>query len=149
MKKIITYTFYVIAAIIVLFNLLSASNLSLFGYRMFRVGSGSMVPYLNVNDLVIVKVCDDYDINDIITYLDDDLYVTHRIIKKEKNGFITKGDFNNAEDDLIISKQNIVGKVVFRLKILGFFTALFVSPISWIILFACGLIITMLLPEKE
>ena len=108
-----------------------------------------MVPYLNVNDLVIVKVCDDYDINDIITYLDDDLYVTHRIIKKEKNGFITKGDFNNAEDDLIISKQNIVGKVVFRLKILGFFTALFVSPISWIILFACGLIITMLLPEKE
>ncbi len=51
---------------------------------------------------------------DIITYEEDDNYfVTHRIISKDGNSLITKGDRNNELDNEI-SSSKIIGKVIFH-----------------------------------
>ena len=46
--------------------------------------------------------------------------MTHRIIEKDVNNLITKGDKNN-EVDTKISEDQIIGKVVFHSLILGIF----------------------------
>ena len=56
---------------------------------------------------------------DIVTYKKDNKYVTHRIIKIEGDKVITKGDANNVEDPPI-NKKDIIGKYVYKNKILDF-----------------------------
>lgn len=82
------------------------------GFTVFQVITGSMADTIKVQDIVIVKLTDDVKENDIITYKSDKNFVTHRVVKIEDNQIITKGDANNSEDSPI-SKQDIVGKVVF------------------------------------
>ena len=53
------------------------------------------------------------------TYEKDGYYVTHRIIKKNKNKVITKGDANNVADEEI-KVSSIVGKVIYHGGILNF-----------------------------
>lgn len=85
--------------------------------RFFIVKSGSMYPKLNKNDIVIVKKCKNYDIEDIITYnYQNKYFITHRIIEKGENTFITKGDNNNSEDLEKVEVQNVKGKVILIIK---------------------------------
>ena len=50
--------------------------------------------------------------------------VIHRIIeKKQKNGefsFITKGDNNNTPDKEEVKENQLIGKVVFKIKYIGY-----------------------------
>lgn len=112
MKKIIKIIFVVILIFILCLNLFSIFNISIFGYRVFKISSGSMIPRFKVNDLVLVRKEDNYVIRDVITYKKNGSYITHRIIKINNNKYITKGDANNTEDNEGVLKQNIVGKVV-------------------------------------
>ena len=57
---------------------------------------------------------------DIITYIDDNHFVTHRIVSKNNKSIITKGDNNNAVDSEV-KQSRILGKVVFDSIILGNF----------------------------
>lgn len=82
-----------------------------FGYTFFIVDSSSMYDTLKENDLVIVKITNDVELNDIISYEEDGNIITHRLIKKEEDTFITKGDFNNYQDKPI-KKEQIIGKVI-------------------------------------
>ena len=92
-----------------------------------------MEPSLKVEDIIIIKENDNYKENDIITYKKDEEYITHRIISIKENIVITKGDANNTEDDPI-SKQDIVGKYIYKFKILGK-TSKYLSNIkAWIII---------------
>ena len=104
-----------------------------------------MEPYLKVNNLIVVKSSKDYNIGDVVTYIKDGGYITHRIIQINDSNIITKGDANNTEDEAII-KKDIVGKVVLRFKILG---DILFFKYSWIWIFVIGLIITMLIPDKK
>ena len=81
------------------------------GYTFFIVASGSMFGTVDVNDMVIVKITDDFQVGDIVTYQADGYFVTHRIISINKDQIITKGDSNNTEDDPI-GRDKIIGKVV-------------------------------------
>ena len=81
------------------------------GYTFFIVASGSMSGTVDVNDMVIVKITDDFQVGDIVTYQADGYFVTHRIISINKDQIITKGDSNNTEDDPI-GRDKIIGKVV-------------------------------------
>ena len=131
-----------------LINILTIYNLSFFGLRIYKIGSGSMEPSLKVEDIIIIKENDNYKENDIITYKKDEEYITHRIISIKENIVITKGDANNTEDDPI-SKQDIVGKYIYKFKILGK-TSKYLSNIkAWIIILIFGFIITLILPSKK
>ena len=89
------------------------------GLSILTVSSNSMQPELTVGDIIIIKKCSDYKINDIITYSVDEQYlVTHRIIEKEGNNFYTKGDSNNVSDNEIVKIENVKGKLIYNSKLL-------------------------------
>lgn len=149
MKNILYKIFIFFVIIIIVINLLSIFNISFFGFRIFRVGSGSMEPYLKKNDIIIVEQKKQYKINDVVTFNNQyNEIITHRIIKMNKKEIITKGDANNTEDDKTLLK-NVIGKVIFKITGLGFVLYLFNNILTWILLFVFGLIITIFIPDKQ
>lgn len=89
-----------------------------FGVTILQVSSNSMNPIFQKGDFIIIKKQMEYTIGDIITYLVEEennkYYVTHRIIRKNENEYITKGDANNKEDTKVISEKDIKGKVIYH-----------------------------------
>ena len=93
-------------------NILKQEYNTFFCYSIFNISSGSMKEAIQVDDLIITKEEENLVEGDIITFLQDDQIVTHRIIEVLDNGnFITKGDANNSKDK-IVEKQNVIGKVI-------------------------------------
>lgn len=111
--------------IILALNLITTKSDKLFeiiGYRTYTVLSGSMEPKFYPGDIVITKHKNKTDIklNDIVTYKDSEgVVITHRIIKETPEGYITKGD-NNVEDAEILTKDNIIGEVKFSIPKIGY-----------------------------
>lgn len=91
----------------------------IFNYYIFNVKSGSMEKNINVGDYIIVKKTNDIAVNDIVTYKKDNYFITHRVIKIDKEKVITKGDKNNIADDEI-KKEDIIGKYICKSKIISF-----------------------------
>ena len=92
-------------------DVLKRDYANVFGYTYFVVATGSMSGTIEVNDVVIVKLGEEPNINDIVTYeTDDGKFITHRVVKKIGNQIITQGDVNNTEDDPI-TQDDIVGTV--------------------------------------
>ena len=78
--------------------------------EIYDVKTGSMEENIHVGDYVLILKISNYNVGDVVTYKKNGYLVTHRIIKKESNTFVTKGDANNAEDEAI-DGDSIVGKV--------------------------------------
>ena len=87
--------------------------------EIFLVKTGSMEDGIHVGDYILIYKKDNYNIGDIVTYEKDGYHVTHRIIKKNGNKIVTKGDANNIEDDEI-NVRSIVGKVIYSGGYLNF-----------------------------
>lgn len=84
-----------------------------FGITILNVMSNSMKPTFEKGDKIVVKKQKDYEVGDIITYIDNDKnLITHRIIEKYEDGFITKGDNNNTEDKEKVRKNQVLGKII-------------------------------------
>lgn len=108
--------------IISIYNKITAKSpiSKIFNISILIVNSGSMYPEIDVGDAIIILKKQNYNVGDIITYLVENKYlVTHRIIDKKEDNFITKGDYNNSKDKEKVKKENIQGKVIFHSKILG------------------------------
>ena len=122
MKKIIKI-FFVITIIFLIFTCYlkkEKSPLEInFPLSIFQIKSGSMMPKIEIGEVIILWKCKNYKENDIITYKMNSYFVTHRIVKITEQGYITKGDFNNTEDETIVNKEQIQGQVIFHSKILG------------------------------
>ena len=87
------------------------------GIQFLKIKSNSMSPTFCINDIVLVQKSKDYNVGDIITYDYENKYlVTHRIVKKENENFITKGDNNNSEDMEKIKIEDVKGKVILIIK---------------------------------
>lgn len=106
-----------------------------FGYTVFEVQSGSMAPTVNVDDMLLVKLTDDIEKDDIITYKKDDNFITHRVIEANGNKIITKGDSNNSEDK-IIEKEDVLGKIVKIFPGFGKWKKVLLSPAVLIAIFS-------------
>lgn len=106
-----------------------------FGYTVFEVQSGSMAPTVNVDDMLLVKLTDDIEKDDIITYKKDDNFITHRVIEANGNKIITKGDSNNSEDK-IIEKEDVLGKIVKIFPGFGKWKKILLSPAVLIAIFS-------------
>ena len=119
-----------------------------FGYRIYTIISGSMIPTYDVGDTLLIKemTSDNIEIGDAVTYLGEGgeyngKIITHEVIDIEldENGkylFHTKGKANNIEDP-IVSQDQVLGKVIhkfFFLTILGKITT------SLPLLFICVII---------
>lgn len=97
-----------------------------FPIRPIAIATGSMEKALYVGDIAIIKKCNANDVNtgDIIQYQMEGYTVIHRIIeKKQKNGefyFITKGDNNNTPDQQEVKEEQLIGKVIFKIRYIGY-----------------------------
>ena len=119
-KKIVNTIYYIVISMLVIIlvnNFMSKSD-SIFkavGFRTYSILSGSMEPEINTGDLAIVKSVDaeDVKVGDIITFKYEGKVVTHRVVEKNEEGFITKGDNNNTNDTEIVRGEDLIGKVYF------------------------------------
>ena len=98
----------------------------LIGLNVYTVISGSMEPTYSVYDLIYVKDVppESIEVGDPITFvLNESLTVaTHRVvaIDAENQRFITKGDANEVEDAAPVHFNNLIGKPVFAIPLLGY-----------------------------
>ena len=104
-------------------KVLGNKYVNLFGYSIFEVATGSMHGTIEIGDAVLVKIDSDYQIDDIITYESGNDFITHRVISIEDDSVIAKGDANNVNDNPI-EKKNVLGKVEYIFKYLGYPTVL-------------------------
>lgn len=95
--------------------------------KLFTVQSGSMEPAIRVGSLIVVKPSDTYSVGDIVNIkepADPDISVTHRIVEVEEADnqihYITKGDANESADTEKRSHENIVGKMIFKMPLMGY-----------------------------
>lgn len=91
-------------------NVQNKPYINIFGYSIFTTATGSMYPTIQEQDIVIVKIGESFNENDIITYIKDDAIITHRIMEIKDETIIAQGDNNNTPDDPI-QKSAIIGKV--------------------------------------
>lgn len=147
MKKVFTGIWYALAIFIIIFNLFSIFNINFFGYKTYKVISGSMEPTIKINDLILVKKTNDIKENDIITYKEKNSFVTHRVIMINNDVIITKGDANNVNDEEI-SRGDVIGKMVYRFKIISLISFLS-KPIYLVLFFIIGIMITIFIPDKK
>lgn len=97
---------------------------NIFGYTFFQIETGSMSGTIEINDIIIVSITDDVHESDIITYLNNNEIITHRIIKENGDTLTTKGDANNT-DDKPIQREQVIGKVVYILSGFGVWKKVF------------------------
>ena len=125
--NIITTVLLVLLILLVVFvfiSRISGKAPSLFGYHVFRVQTDSMVPTLNVGDVILVRStpAEDIENGDIITYmvLSGDLAgqtITHRVVEEPelRDGvyyFKTKGDREGSVVDNEVPYDMVVGRFV-------------------------------------
>ncbi len=111
------------------------------GYAVLEVVSGSMEPTIHVGDLIVIdKNAPSYRQGDIVTFKDvDGSFVTHRIVKIDKETMVTKGDANHSADDMM-SVSSLVGKYTLRIPGAGKIMAAFKSPFVMIMIFIIGVL---------
>ena len=86
---------------------------------IYKVKTGSMEDGIHAGDYILIYKKKTYKVGDVVTFSKDGYHVTHRIIKKNGNRVVTKGDANNIEDDEI-NTNNIIGKVIYTGGLLNY-----------------------------
>ena len=103
------------------------------------VSSQSMVPTLNVGDIILVRGVDPRDITvgTIIIFHSPsnyDMAIVHRVYAIENQGgtpfFVTKGDNNPAPDAWKVPPQNLMGVYVARIPYVGVLSLELRGPIG-------------------
>lgn len=151
-KAIIRIALLVLAALIIGVNVYAVNATRLAGDAVpmpFGVGaavvlSGSMEPEFSVGDLLIVAVCDEYRVDDAVVYQDGRMAITHRIVSITDDEVITRGDANNTDDDPI-TPQQIKGKVVLAIPLVGYAVNAIKTPAGII----CILALAVFLLERS
>ena len=133
LKTIGQFILCLILIFFILLNIFSMNNKSLFGFRIYRVISGSMQPALQIGDVIIVKKSNNYYERDIITYSNGLTTITHRIIAINNDEVITKGDANEV-DDKPINKEQIIGKFFFRISNFSLFSIILSKNVIYLIM---------------
>lgn len=104
-----------------------------FTYGALVIGSGSMTGTINKGDIIIYERYNpnkEIEKGEIIVFKKDDIKIVHRVVDIKKTGanirYYTKGDANPNEDEGYREKDQIIGKVKFKIKYIGYLT-LFVN----------------------
>lgn len=158
-KRIFLAIATIILALLLIFNIynficlkiLKHDLTSIRGYALLEVVSGSMEPTIHVGDMIIIDTnSSQYEVGDIITFYDvNGNFVTHRILWMDEESLITKGDYNDSEDNPI-SVDKIVGKYVCKIPLVGRILSSFKTPFVMVMLLIIGLLVCyMISTDKE
>lgn len=159
--KTLGMVFIIVVIGIIIIQRIFNNNVSILGYRIFTVATGSMEPVYKVMDIILVKETKDTDIKvgDDLVYMGksgdfNGKIITHRVIKKEtKDGvlvFHTQGIANTAEDPEIYFDQ-IYGKVVYKGIALSFINKIINNPVGFyfLIVIPIAVLITLEIIDRK
>ncbi len=159
--KIIVTLFILIIIGIIITQRIFNNNVSVLGYRIFTVATGSMEPEYKVMDILFVKESKESQIKvgDDVVYLGkggtfDGKVITHRVIEIEKENdivsFHTKGIANDIEDPIVYYDQ-IYGKVIYKGVVLSFVNKIINNPIGFylLIVIPVAILITLEIIDRK
>ena len=128
----------------------------------YVVASGSMIPVLEVYDVIIIQghiPFEEIEIGNIIVFnrpSDHDRVIVHRvvsIIDDDPKTIRTQGDANNASipgTDFPITEEEYIGKVEYILPQVGYVTQLLKPPTNYIIIvIVVGVMIVKQMMQKK
>ncbi|MBS3926961.1 MAG: signal peptidase I [Nitrosarchaeum sp.] len=128
----------------------------------YVVASGSMIPVLEVYDVLIVQghvPFEDIEVGDIIVFnrpSGHDRVIVHRvasIIDDEPRTIRTKGDANPASipgTDFPITEEEYIGKVAYVIPQIGYVTQLLKPPINYVIIvIVIGIMVVKQMTKKK
>ena len=85
------------------------------------VMSGYMEPTLKTGGIVFTDTKrTEPSVGDIVTFRNAKGKVSHRVVAKQKQSYITKGDANNTEDVSLLEPEQIIGTVILTVPLLGY-----------------------------
>lgn len=131
LKKAINIIEYLVIFIIIFVNALfivkSIKNPNktpdLQGKKAFIIVSGSMIPTINIGDVVIIHDTNQIQVNDIIAFRKDSMVIVHRVIKEMNVSgqvmYQTKGDNNNIADLELVDISTVEGVYSFKIPFIG------------------------------
>lgn len=115
-------------------------------YNAYVVLTGSMIPEILINDVVITKRKENKDLKqgDIITFKSTDprftgMIITHRIINVYVDSttgaysFQTMGDNNPSPDSVLTKGTNVLGQVILKIPKLGYIQQFLATKGGWIV----------------
>ena len=97
---------------------------NMFRFTALAIGSNSMKGSINKGDVIIIdKKAKKINVKDVIAFKEQGVIIVHRIIDINENldsqKYQTKGDANDTADAWKVRDQDVVGKVVLRIRWLG------------------------------
>ncbi|WP_035835389.1 signal peptidase I [Cryobacterium roopkundense] len=99
-------------------------------YRAYVVQTGSMIPAIPPESLVVVHV-KEYAVGQVITFLREGAVVTHRLMSVNADGsLVTRGDANEADDASSVAVADVIGGVVASPPKVGFWVVYFQNPLT-------------------
>ena len=107
----------------------------LFGCQIYNVVSGSMEPAIPMGSIVYVRQTEAKEVktNEVIAFYsatDSGALITHRVVQNRivSGEFITKGDANEKEDLMPVDYDQLAGKVIYSVPVLGSLLSIVVLP---------------------
>ena len=142
--KVILIIAVIFVVSIILLQRIFDNNVTIGGYRIFTVVTGSMEPDYGVLDVIVSREIDHKKINvgDDVVYLGSegsfkDKIVTHRVIEVKTEGedvyFLTQGIASNYVDPQISGDQ-IFGVVLFKSHTLSIISNIVSHPLGFVFL---------------
>ena len=88
---------------------------------MITVSGNSMQPWYGDGDLVILSPHASFQSGDVIVFWEPNhrFFVMHRVWGFHETALMTKGDANKSEDPWYVTRDMILGKVLFRIPGIG------------------------------
>lgn len=142
----------VTAALLALFGIVVVVP-AVTGSTTLTVLSGSMEPTFKPGALLIVQpvAAEDIEVGSILTFrpeADQDVLITHRVVRQESTAdgerWVTRGDANGADDAPIVYDQ-VRGKVLFALPLLGHVRQFLTSGGPWLMIAAAAVVVIALI----
>jgi len=111
-----------------------------FRYKLLFVSTSSMSPKIPKGTILLVDKKEVPSLGSVVTYsYKNDVLITHRIIKLNHCGnhvyYVTKGDANEFEDKVPVTKNDIVGTIIFTFPYLGYMNLILIHPLFLLFFF--------------
>ncbi|MBR5272411.1 MAG: signal peptidase I [Clostridia bacterium] len=152
--KVLSTVITVLLVLVIIFNVTNlvmrqtSNELQprLFGFSSAIIISGSMEPTISVNDLVIYKEKDNYQVGDVVIFANfgGESLTTHRIVDIAEDGFITRGDANNTEDLYHVNPDAVYGAVWLVIPYVGVVSEIMMKPLGIMLVVLLGFVLVAL-----
>lgn len=97
------------------YKVLHSDYVNVLGYSYFFIEDEKMTPELENGNLIIVKVGNDVEVGDIVTYYDAKEYKTSKVVSIDDDKITTR-DSQSGTNNPVIIKEQIVGKLKHTIK---------------------------------